>query len=186
MSTPVTQKDGLQLLVKDHEEFFDFFKRIESAKGQDKKKLVDSMIREISKHASCEERYVYPLFRKWLQNGSIIADRNITDDQVNKELMELLERMQPERDGELYDLTVKKFIMVESEHLKQEEVWIDELRTCLSNNELSDLYDTLIEAKLNAPLHPHSWAPSKPSTGANILHPLAGKLDRFVERVTGQ
>jgi hypothetical protein len=70
----------------------------------------------------------------------------------------------------LYDQTVELFIRVENEHLSEEEQWLDELRPKLSVQQIIDLEDTIINAKENAPLHPHPMAPSKPSTGANILH----------------
>ena len=108
------------------------------------------------------------------------------DDQVNKEIMNQLLKMEPQRDGPLWTATVRKFITVESEHLREEEVWLDELRKKLSTQDISDLYDTLVKGKESAPIYPHPMAPNKPSTGANILHPISGKIDRIVEKVTGQ
>jgi DNA-directed RNA polymerase sigma subunit (sigma70/sigma32) len=173
--------------VNDHHIFGELFRQCEKTKDVDeKRKIMDVCIAEISMHASVEEQYVYPLFRKYLDNGDIIAERNITDDQLNKDIMDLLEKMDPMRDGELYIRTVRKLITIENEHLKQEEEWFDLLRPKLSKEELARLEDTLIKAKETAPTHPHPMSVNKPSTGATILHPIVGKIDRMVDSVTGR
>jgi hemerythrin superfamily protein len=91
-------KDGLQYLVNDHHRFGDLFSQYLSKTGPSQKKsIVQTMIREIVAHACAEERDIYPLFRTHLSNGNIIADRNVMDDQVNKEILDMLEHMDPER-----------------------------------------------------------------------------------------
>lgn len=93
--------------------------------------------------------------------------------------------MDPAVDEELYDKTVRKFITVENEHLKEEENWINELRGKMSRQEIEELEDTLKSAKSIAPLHPHPSAPTKPETGAKVVHKIAGVIDRAKKSITG-
>lgn len=187
MSNEQRFDDGLKYLEADHRLIEDYFRRIEQCDAFDeKKKLVGAMVAQISMHASAEERHLYPLFRTHLKNGEVIADRNVVDDQLNKEMMQLLLNMDPGRDGALFDRTLQKFVMIEKEHLQQEEEWFIELRKCLSATQLKQLESDIIVAKNNAPTFPHPMAPSKPSTGASILHPIVGTLDRMADKVTGR
>lgn len=83
-------KDGLDFLIQEHETIRSLFTQYEEAKTiEEKKKIVDQFIPLISQHASLEEQYLYPLFRTHIggARGNAIADRNIMDDQVNKEIM---------------------------------------------------------------------------------------------------
>lgn len=139
------------------------------------------IIREIFAHASAEERHVYLLFRANLPNGNTIADNHIMDDVVNKEIMQMLENMDPHRDDDLYDHTVQKLIMVEKNHFTEEEFWFNTLRDKLSPDYLANLEEIIIKAKEEAPLHPHPGGSAKPSAGANVIQPMIGKVERMFD-----
>lgn len=178
--------DGLEYLVRQHRQFEQLFDRFDSATDPKlKNEIVDEIVARVSLHASVEEQHVYPLFRDKLPNGDIIYKRNRMDDQMNKEILDLLLEMDALRDGELYDRTVRKFMMIEREHMEQEEERFTELRSMMSHDELSKLEESLISSERVGPSRPH---PRGPSTGlaAKLTHPLAGAADKVMDTITGR
>lgn len=175
------EKDGLTYLKRDHEEFRQLFSSFENQvlSSDQKKELVRMIVRQVVAHASAEERFIYPLFRAHLPNGKMIEERNCTDDQLKKEMLALLETMDPERDGERFDSTLRKFIVIEKEHIKQEEAWLEALRIFLTPKFICELEDIIIAAKANTPLHPHPEGPSHELL-SRIIHPI-GTIEHAIE-----
>lgn len=185
-SATVKVRDGLNYLVQQHREFEQLFERFEQAADHNTKdEIVAELVARVSRHASVEEQHVYPLFRDKLVNGDIIYKRNLTDDQMNKEILSLLQEMKSERDGELFDSTVRKFIMIEREHMEQEEKTFEALRSKLSIEELARLEEKIVASERTAPTQPHPSAPSK-GFAARITHPIAGAMDKVKEKLTGR
>jgi hemerythrin superfamily protein len=113
-------------------------------------------------------------------------DRVYIDDQMNKEILQLLMDMDPESNTnpDLYERTIDKFIMIENEHLNEEEDNVfPALREKMTSTELAQLEDDLERAKRTAPTRPH---PRAPITGAKILFPIVGTIDRTVDSMIGR
>lgn len=100
--------DGLALLLADHQRFKELFKQFQKGCGgpSGKRGLVETLTKEILAHASAEERHVYPLLKSSLPNGSMVAESHYVDDKLIMELMALVEKLEPVKDGELYDSTL--------------------------------------------------------------------------------
>ncbi len=184
---------GLDYLKQEHRQFEQLFDQyLNSNDWESKFRTVDQMISIISGHASMEERYVHPLYRKKIGNkeGDFIADRCNLDDQINKELLQFLMDSKPEisiksNSLDIYDATVKKFMSVEKDHITwEDDVFFPKLKLLCTPEELNDLYNSLMSSLSTNPTHPHPLAPNKPSTGAKILHPLAGIVDRAVDSIS--
>jgi hemerythrin superfamily protein len=113
-------------------------------------------------------------------------DRVYTDDQINKEVLQLLLEMDPETNvkEDVYDRAINKFILMETEHLNEEDEQVfPELRKNMNEQELATLEDNLRIAKQVAPTRPH---PRAPVVGAKVLQPIVGVLDRTVDAVLGR
>jgi hypothetical protein len=183
-------KDGIAFLYDDHEKIKSLFADWKRASTNgEKKTVVKSIIRDVVAHASAEERYLYPLIREQKiggDNGELFYQRNLVDDQINKEILYFLDSNEPKTEAEwsLYNQTVDKFITVELEHLHMEEKEVLEvLRSRLSETQKTKLYDNLIWGKKTAPVHPHPMEPVKPSTGATIIAPVVGVIEQGVEKL---
>jgi hemerythrin superfamily protein len=183
-------KDGIAFLYDDHDKLktlFSDWKR--SSTNGEKKTVVKNIIRDVVAHASAEERYLYPLIREKKiggENGELFYQRNLVDDQINKEILYFLDSNEPKTDAEwsLYNQTVDKFITVELEHLHMEEKEVLEvLRSGLTEAQKTKLYDNLVWGKKTAPVHPHPMEPLKPSTGNTILAPVVGVIEQGVEKL---
>jgi len=144
--------------------------------------LVDSLVHEISIHASAEERFVYPLFRERMgEIGRALHERSLVDDNINKEVLSLLEKLEPMRDGYVWKQTVEKLRYNELDHMSIEEGWFEQLRPHLSMTELEAMEDQLIAARSTAPTHPHALGPLT----AKFMHPIAAVVDRVKDKFAG-
>jgi hypothetical protein len=153
-------------------------------------RLVSGMTALTAQHASLEERFVYPLFKTHMKgkvqgiSAEMIYERNVTDDDMNKVALDLLMQMRCQRDGPLMLATLKKFQMIEDEHLTQEEGWFRLLRSLMKPEDLRQLATTMRAAVV--PTYPHSVCGPSHGPMAKVIHPLAGLLDKAVDTAMGR
>lgn len=120
----ILTRDGFKYLIREHEMLLrelDTYVTL-GANLKAKKELVDRVITMVSQHASMEEQYLYPLIDNKLKQKKWM-DRVYVDDQINKEMLQLLLEMDPESNvpPDVYDRTVEKFRVIEREHISEEE-----------------------------------------------------------------
>ena len=80
-----------------------------------RKKMVEELIIEESKHEALEEMYFWPAVRDLLPDGGQLADTAIHQEQEGKEVLDLLDKLkadQPEFEG-----LISKFIPAGREHI---------------------------------------------------------------------
>ncbi|KAF0979155.1 hypothetical protein FDP41_001498 [Naegleria fowleri] len=176
--------DGLRYLIRDHNEVKDMFQDYLQGKDNSREaklQIVRKFTQEICKHASAEERYLYPMLLEKLGQieGQFIYRKNLLDDMMNKEMLRFLEQNEPksELDWTIFDKCVRKFIQLEQEHMKEEEDDVFPLlRERMNDEELATLEDCLKWAKEHAPTHPHPFEVMTNPT-AQLVHPLTAQLD---------
>ena len=149
-----------------------------------RKKLVEKLIIEESRHEAVEEIYFWPAVRDHLPGGEALADTAIAQEQDSKKVLDLLDRLgagQPEFEGLL-----ARFITAAREHIAFEEasVWPG-LARVLSVQQAADLGQQLEEAKATAPIRPHPGVPAHPGLlkGAG---PVAAVADWVRDAVSGR
>lgn len=189
MAATTLLRNGIDYVVEDHtlvRQLFDNFHEAQTDAA--KYDIMRKVIREVSTHASAEERHVYSLIPTKLadQGGQMLYDRHVLDDTLNKYALDFLERHHPSTpaEWELYHATAEKFIMIELDHFAREEQMLTMLNEVLTDEEKDRLWTAFDKAKKNAPLHPHPSGPSG-AWGATLMHPAVGAMDRAVEAVRG-
>jgi hypothetical protein len=75
---------------------------------------------------------------------------------------------------------VAKFMMIEREHICHEETWFHLLAEKIPSQRLKELNEEIQTAINNAPLHAH---PGAPATGATIIHPIVGTIERGLDYI---
>jgi hemerythrin-like domain-containing protein len=188
-----TRTDAIALLKQDHRELENLFKRFERA-GDDalkeKRKLVDQMIAELSRHASIEEQVIYPWAREYIEDEDDKVLEALEEHHVAKWLLWELEDLDPA--DERFDAKVTVLIENVRHHVKEEESELfSDLRDVATRTELLDLGDALRTAKKRAPTRPHPRGADTPP-GNVITAPIASVLDHahdvgrdVVERFAG-
>ncbi|GIL66057.1 hypothetical protein Vafri_19672 [Volvox africanus] len=187
---PPGPASGLDAIIADHQTIKDLFNRYDTAvTTQAKVAAARELVRHISRHASAEERTLYPLVREKHPQPNLakmLYDRMVMDDQVNKQILDFLETHVPSGEAEwaVYDATLAKFRSLEEEHLATEEAEVIEpLRQVLDQAALTKLGRKWAAAFANAPTHPHPGGPSD-AARARLLHPVVGLIDRMRDALT--
>jgi hemerythrin-like domain-containing protein len=172
------QQDAIALLKQDHREVDDLFERFERAGDgahRQKRKLVDQMIEALSRHASIEERVLYPWAREYIEDEDDAVLEALEEHHVVKWLLWELEDLDP-RD-ERFDAKVAVMAENVRHHVKEEEEELfSDLRDVATRAELLELAERLREAKQDAPTRPHPRDADAPPL--NLLSaPVASALD---------
>lgn len=178
--------DAITLLKDDHKTVEQLFKRFEKAGERafvEKRRVVDRIIEELSVHAAIEEQYFYPVARATVPDTEDIALESLEEHHVVKWLLSELDGMDPE--AERFDAKVTVLIENVRHHVDEEESdFFPKVREALGRKALTDLGDTMVEAKKTAPTHPHPQMPDDaPANG--VAGTIAGVADRVGDNVSG-
>jgi len=161
--TADSASDDITVLVKaDHDSVRDFYQRYQKATNTDEKnRLCNSIIREISVHSSTEEIVVYPVFEKNFEGGKNLADNSRKEHQVVKDLLYEVDTMS--RDEPTFEDILSRCYKEFDHHAKEEEQeHLPKLRQLLSMDDLQKLGREYNRTKALAPTRPHPAAPDKP------------------------
>jgi hemerythrin superfamily protein len=178
--------DALKMLKDDHKTVEQLFKRFEKAGDSsyvEKRRLVDRMVEELSKHAAIEEQLFYPVARATVPGTDDIVLESLEEHHVVKWVLSELDGMDP-RD-ERYDAKVTVLIENVRHHVKEEEnEFFPKVRDELGRGALADLGDAMATARRAAPTHPHPRSPDTPP-GNLVVGAAAGVVDRLGDTVSG-
>ena len=178
--------DAITLLKKDHQAVEKLFKRFEATGDGalvERRKIVDQIIAELSKHAAIEEQLFYPVTRATVGEVDDDVLEGLEEHHVVKVLLDELEHMDPA--DERFKAKVTVLIENVRHHVEEEEEdYFPKVRSELGRNDLADLGDAMAEAKKTAPTHPHPNAPDTPP-GNVVAGAAAGMVDRITDTVSG-
>ena len=182
------------VLGQDHEEVKRMLAELElgptAATGADsdqlalRKKMVQQLVIEESKHEAVEEMYFWPAVREHLTDGDDLANQAQDQEQEGKEVLSKLDKLGPEEDE--FEARLAEFIRTGRAHIAFEEttVWPD-LRGALSAAEADDLGRKLAAGKETAPTRPHPATPASPGL-LKTAGPAVAAADRIRDAATGR
>jgi hemerythrin-like domain-containing protein len=182
-------RDAIAVLKADHRTVEELFKRFERAgdgAARSKRKLVDQVIEELSRHAEIEELIFYPAVRREVGGAESDVLEAIEEHHVVKVLLRELEDL--DATHERFDAKVTVLIENVRHHVKEEEQELfPEVRGAIGRSELLELGAALLDAKPRVPTRPHPWAPDEPP-GNMLVGGAVAALDkaRTVGRQTVQ
>lgn len=177
--------DAIELLKHDHRMIEQLFRDYGiAASGAQRRAVVETLVRELSKHAALEELMVYPLARRVLPDGEGEIQEHLAQHQAVKGTLLALDKLSAgdERTDELMERLRRQI----GEHVREEE---DELlprvREAVDQKELDELGQLLARAKQAAPTRPHPNAPDQPPA-LTLVGPVAAAYDRLRDRLQGR
>jgi hemerythrin-like domain-containing protein len=151
--------DAFSVLRRDHEKVERTLASLEDApnagSGADqvelmaRRRLTQQLIVDESGHQAIERQYFWPVVKDRMPGGTEIADEAIGQERQASEVLRRLEALQAWDEG--FEQLLREFITAAREHVAFEEtkVWPG-LREALSAQEVSDLGDSLLQAKESA------------------------------------
>jgi len=182
------------VLAKDHAEVKQMLSELElgptAATGADlgqlalRKKMVQQLVIEESKHEAVEEMYFWPAVRRQLTDGDDLADQAQGQEQEGKVVLDRLDKLAPEDDD--FETQLAEFISAGRAHIAFEEtmVW-PRLRSVLTTTDADNLGRELEEGKKTAPTRPHPHTPASPGL-LKTAGPAVAAADRLRDAVTGR
>ena len=183
------QRDVVELLSADHQEFDRIFRELEDLRGrqdeeslQRKGSLVDEVTIGLVKHSVAEETQVYPRVEKQIDEEE--ARHSKEEHAEAEEIMKRLERMEP-ADPE-FDPTVTRLIEEIRHHVEHEEGrMFAQLRAQFGHDELVAMAGQVETVKKLAPTRPHPMTPNE--AGVRLaVGPVASLIDHLRDAVSGR
>jgi len=173
----IQTSDAIGVLKKDHHEVEQLFRRFERARSaNERKRLADRMVRDLSIHAAIEEQLVYPALRRRANGQAAHVLLALEEHHFAKIALAEIERLSP--DDERFEAKVQVLIENVRRHVEEEERdLLPAMKRTLPPEELHALGDALVRAKTSAPTRPHPAAPDEPPANA-ITNAGAAAYDR--------
>jgi hemerythrin superfamily protein len=177
--------DAIELLKHDHRMVEQLFRDYEAAaSGQQRRGVVEILVRELSKHAALEELTVYPFARRFMPADAADVDEHLREHMAVKKTLAALDRLAAgdEREAGLVDDLRREVV----QHVEEEESrFFPALRDAVDQKSLDELGHQLDRAKKTAPTRPHPNVPDQPPALA-LLAPVAAVYDRVRDRLQGR
>ena len=174
--------DAIELLQHDHRMVEQLFRDYRSAASANQRKgVVDILVRELSKHAAVEEELFYPLADRIVPAGSAEVEQHLREHLEVKRLLAELDGMSPEDDR--MDELVQRLQGDVAQHVQEEEgELMPKVRDHLDEQALAELGEEIETAKRRAPTRPHPAAPDRPPA-LTLAAPVAAIYDRLRDRI---
>jgi hemerythrin-like domain-containing protein len=149
-----------------------------------RKKMVEQLVIEESKHEALEEMYFWPTVRGALADGDRLADTATGQEQEAKHVLDRLDKL--DAGNPEFEQLVGAFIQAGREHIDYEEgqVW-PSLRDALTAEQANELGDRIEAGKSTAPTRPHPHTPPSPGV-LKTAGPAVAAADRARDAATGR
>jgi hemerythrin superfamily protein len=170
----VREPDVVDLLLEQHGQIEELFVRVAAAAGEQRRDLLNELVRLLAVHETAEEEIVHPLARSAVDDGGVVDDR-LAEEHQAKELLTDLYKQGP--DGAGFPAALQALRDAVLTHAKHEERYeFPHLRSAVDAGRLRGLTAAVKAAEAVAPTRPH---PGVESATANVLAgPAAAMFDR--------
>jgi hemerythrin superfamily protein len=177
--------DAVELLKHDHRMVEQVFRDYRAAASDDQKKgVVDILIRELAKHAAVEELLFYPLAKEVLPDGEAEIGHDLEEHMAVKKVLVELDGISPQ--DERMDRLVGQLQEDVLHHVQEEEGdLMPKMQQRLDEQALLELGEEIEKAKKTAPTRAHPEAPDEPPA-LTLAAPLAAIYDRLRDRLQGR
>ncbi|MGW0801601.1 hemerythrin domain-containing protein [Nonomuraea sp. NPDC002799] len=148
--------DAIVLLKEDHKTVEELFKRFEKAGERahvEKRKIVDSITKELVAHAYIEEEVFYPAARAKVPETNAHVLESVEEHHVVVWMLSELKDLDPADER----FTAKVTVLIENvrHHVEEEEKdWFPQVREAMGRKELQELGERMAKAKADAPDEP--------------------------------
>jgi hemerythrin superfamily protein len=185
MSSDVTSRDVVDVLISDHRDVTALIGEIWSVKDpMIRRDLTDTAISELVRHAVAEEMYVYPAMKKYLPDGDKAVEHDVEEHKELERTMKQLEDVDVSSAD--FDSRLRELESTLADHVQDEESeQFPELRRQVPREELVELAGKVETAKKVAPTRPHPGAPNN-ELFHKLVGPGVGMVDRLRDKMTGR
>lgn len=163
--TATQEQDVVDLLLDQHDQIRSLFNQVQGAQGETKRELFEDLVRLLAVHESGEEELVHPFARRKIDDGDMVVDARLQEEDEAKHVLAELYDMGV--DNPEFDTKLAALAMSVNEHATHEEnEEFLHLRQTVEPQKLRRMAGALRAAEATAPTRPH---PGAPATAAAIL-----------------
>ncbi|MFC4530126.1 hemerythrin domain-containing protein [Sphaerisporangium dianthi] len=148
--------DAIVLLKDDHKTVEKLFKQFEKAGEkayQEKRKIVEQVVHELTAHAYIEETIFYPVARQDVPDTEDHVLESVEEHHVVVWMLSELKNLDPQ--DERYDAKMTVLMENVRHHVEEEEQeWFPKVREALGRKKLQELAEQMEKAKADAPDNP--------------------------------
>jgi hemerythrin superfamily protein len=176
--------DAITLLRADHRSVEKLFKQLEKTTTRarvERRKLVESMIGELSVHAAIEEQDFYPAVRDLVPEETGLVLESLEEHHIVKWVLSELEDLHV--DDERFEPKTTVLIELVRQHVREEESDLfPAVRATVKRRQLGELGERMERAKAIVPRRPHPRSPDTPPANAAVAA-VVGAVDRVRDTV---
>ena len=182
--------DALTFLRQDHKSVLGMLEVLDGAPSGDGARrsglstMVTNLVIAESQHEAIEEQFFWPAVRELLEDGDVLADKAVAQEQEGKKLLQRLEDGTPGDPD--YQEALTEFVKAGREHIayEQEVVW-PAFEAAISREDLVKMGEKLEAAKKIAPTRPHPDTPPNPGV-LKTMGMVTAMLDHVRDAATGR
>ncbi|ADD42469.1 hemerythrin domain-containing protein [Stackebrandtia nassauensis] len=179
-----TDTNLISVVIADHRHIEGVFKELlnPATPHPRRQRLLEHVIGELVRHATAEERYLYPLARELLVDGDEAVDRELAEHVEAEAVMRNLERLDVADPRFLPHL--ENLIRIIRHHVGEEErVLLPKLDRAGEDSQLRELGLKMLRSKETASTVPHPDATDQPSAD-HLVDTGAGYVNRLRDHLT--
>lgn len=166
--------NAITLLKTDHGNVENLFAEFESAGDgayADKRRIVDHIIEQLSRHAAIEEQVFYPALRGYPELHTMVLE-SLEEHHAAKLALSELEKLPA--NAERFDAKTTVLIENVRHHIEEEENELFPLvEKQIPFSELQEMAGPMEELKAAAPTRPHPFMPDQPPLNLLVGVPMA-------------
>ena len=171
--------DAITLLRADHRSVEKLFKQFEKTTARarvERRKLVQSMIAELSVHAAIEEQDFYPAVRDLVPEETSTVLESLEEHHIVKWVLSELEDL--DVNDERFEPKVTVLMELVRQHVREEESELfPAVRATVKRRQLAELGERMERAKATTPRRPQPRSPDTPPANAAVAAAV-GAVDR--------
>lgn len=170
--TTTEKRDVVAVLLEQHEQIKDLFRRVEAAEGTQKRELFEQLVQLLAVHEAAEEEVVHPAARGTGDGGEQVVEARLREEHDAKHELAKLYDMgvdHPQFNARL--ATLAQAVIAHAEREQAEE--FPRLRQSLSEERLRRMAGVVQAAEALAPTRPHPGAGESATANLLVGPPLA-------------
>ena len=179
--------DAITLLKHDHKTLEGLFKKFEKTgpnAHKTQRDLAQKIVKELSVHASIEEKVFYPAIREAVSDTEDHVLESLEEHHIVKLVASELDGMKPEHER----FRAKMTVLIENvrHHVEEEEGELfPQVRQAMGRKALAEIGEALEQAKKTVATRPHPKAPDTPP-GNLVAGAEAAVVDKVRDKVSSR
>lgn len=176
-------RDILDILLEDHQEFRDLFAALEATPAEDREPMFSYLVQRLVGHEAAESAIVHRTVRDEVPGGRPIAQARLEEEAEAEELLKQMTEMDA-GSAEFTAALARLQTDVLTHALREEQHEFPQARQHIGLNRRMEMGRRFQQLRDGGPTRPHPATPQTPEVRAAV-GPMIGAIDRARDAVRG-